>query len=211
MLRKMTALAAGVAALALAGSASAGNLIVNGDFETGDLSGWSVVDSGSGSWFATLNGAGSPLNSFASPFLATGGDWNAQTDQGGPGSHDLSQTLLLGGGNYKFQFDAYGNDQSGSGGAGDQQYLVIDDSTALLGPLVDPAWAHFSFDLTLGAGLHTFTFHENDDRSFYNAAVDNVSLTTSSAPEPAAWALMIGGFGLAGASLRRRKAAVAAA
>ena len=30
-------------------------------------------------------------------------------------------------------------------------------------------------------------------------------------PEPASWALMIGGFGLAGATLRRRRAAVAAA
>jgi len=38
---------------------------------------------------------------------------------------------------------------------------------------------------------------------------DNVSV--SGAPEPAAWALMIGGFGLAGASLRRRRAAAAAA
>lgn len=33
--------------------------------------------------------------------------------------------------------------------------------------------------------------------------------TVSAAPEPASWALMIGGFGLAGAGLRRRRAAVA--
>jgi len=39
---------------------------------------------------------------------------------------------------------------------------------------------------------------------------DNVSVM-GGAPEPAAWALMIGGFGLAGASLRRRRAATAAA
>ena len=41
---------------------------------------------------------------------------------------------------------------------------------------------------------------------------DNVSglqAGTASAPEPATWALMIGGFGLAGAALRRRRAAVA--
>jgi PEP-CTERM motif-containing protein len=37
--------------------------------------------------------------------------------------------------------------------------------------------------------------------------VDNISL--NSVPEPAAWALMIGGFGLAGAALRRRRAATA--
>ena len=38
--------------------------------------------------------------------------------------------------------------------------------------------------------------------------LDGVSLTT--VPEPAAWALMIGGFGLAGASLRRRRSATPA-
>jgi len=35
--------------------------------------------------------------------------------------------------------------------------------------------------------------------------------TTGGVPEPAAWTLMIGGFGLAGAALRRRRAATAAA
>jgi hypothetical protein len=33
---------------------------------------------------------------------------------------------------------------------------------------------------------------------------------TSGAPEPAGWALMIGGFGLAGAALRRRRTALTA-
>ena len=38
-------------------------------------------------------------------------------------------------------------------------------------------------------------------------AVDNLSI--GSVPEPASWALMIGGFGLVGAALRRRSIAVA--
>lgn len=38
--------------------------------------------------------------------------------------------------------------------------------------------------------------------------LDNISLNISAVPEPATWALMIGGFALAGVSLRRRKTAV---
>jgi hypothetical protein len=37
-----------------------------------------------------------------------------------------------------------------------------------------------------------------------------VGVGAGGVPEPASWALMIGGFGLAGAALRRRKALVAA-
>jgi len=39
--------------------------------------------------------------------------------------------------------------------------------------------------------------------SFYNDNGGFVTVTTS-VPEPASWALMIGGFGLVGAALRRR-------
>lgn len=37
------------------------------------------------------------------------------------------------------------------------------------------------------------------------AVIDNVSFNGVGVPEPAAWALMIGGFGLTGAALRRRR------
>jgi hypothetical protein len=40
---------------------------------------------------------------------------------------------------------------------------------------------------------------------------DNVSVSGAAVPEPATWALMIGGFGMAGATLRRRRAIGAAA
>ncbi|MBW8813581.1 MAG: PEP-CTERM sorting domain-containing protein [Caulobacterales bacterium] len=40
------------------------------------------------------------------------------------------------------------------------------------------------------------------DRDYF--VMDNVTYSASATPEPAAWALMIGGFGLAGAALRRR-------
>lgn len=39
--------------------------------------------------------------------------------------------------------------------------------------------------------------------------LDNVSISIGSVPEPSTWALAIGGFGLTGAALRRRRLAVA--
>lgn len=42
----------------------------------------------------------------------------------------------------------------------------------------------------------------------YNVGIDNIAFTvtpTGAVPEPATWALMIGGFGAAGAMLRRRR------
>nr|WP_281422184.1 PEPxxWA-CTERM sorting domain-containing protein [Sphingobium xanthum] len=42
-----------------------------------------------------------------------------------------------------------------------------------------------------------------------NTGLDNISLTPLGAiPEPASWALMIGGFALAGAAMRRSKTSV---
>jgi len=44
----------------------------------------------------------------------------------------------------------------------------------------------------------------------FNGGIDNLSFTTAPVPEPANWAMLIAGFGLCGAAMRRRRAVVAA-
>jgi hypothetical protein len=58
------------------------------------------------------------------------------------------------------------------------------------------------------ANIDTVTFQGEDG----HAAIDDISVNAQGGvPEPAAWALMIGGFGLTGAALRRRRQVAVAA
>jgi hypothetical protein len=62
----------------------------------------------------------------------------------------------------------------------------------------------------LNAGSYLLTVNYNvDPASAINGAsyggTLNVGSTASPAPEPASWAMMVGGFGLLGAAMRRRK------
>ena len=66
------------------------------------------------------------------------------------------------------------------------------------------------FTTRLAAGDHTISLQATrlfaPARGVYTQFFDNASLDVTAVPEPATWALMIAGFGLAGASLRRRAA-----
>ena len=66
----------------------------------------------------------------------------------------------------------------------------------------------------LSAGPHTlevfFSDRQNVGSEFdLNLLSDDVVITAPGVPEPASWALMIAGFGLAGAALRRRRTVAA--
>ena len=66
--------------------------------------------------------------------------------------------------------------------------------------------AHHTFDVTASSANELLSFAFRDDPGF--ELLDNVSVT--SVPEPATWAMMLLGAGLAGAVLRRRRAVVPA-
>ncbi|MET0307726.1 MAG: FxDxF family PEP-CTERM protein [Sphingomonas sp.] len=63
-------------------------------------------------------------------------------------------------------------------------------------------WQSKSGLFTLDAGTYTLTFAglSNEDRTSF---IDNVSV--AGVPEPAAWGMLIGGMGLAGGAMRRRR------
>ena len=100
LLRATTAIALGVAALAYASAASAGELLTNGGFETGDYTGWTAsVQPGSSGNIQVVpnNGGPSPISGYPTAAVnPLGGNYYSITDQGGPGSYALTQSFTLG-------------------------------------------------------------------------------------------------------------------
>ena len=102
------------AALTAAQSATATPLLTNGGFETGDFTGWTVTDlaGGSGTWSVE---SGITLPSANTTVGPASGTFYAVTDQGGPGTHALTQnfTVPIGATSVVLSFDMFANNQAG--------------------------------------------------------------------------------------------------
>jgi hypothetical protein len=89
---------AAMASLAFGASSAAATTVVNGNFESGNLSGWSVYnnqESEAGNWFA-YSGTSIPFGEIAPPVPPPPqGNFAAITAQGGPGTHILYQDVAL--------------------------------------------------------------------------------------------------------------------
>lgn len=225
----MKYLAAGaLAALAIAsGSAHAAtNLIVNGSFETGNFSGWTLSGSPGNAAAAVLfygssasypNGAygeAVPADNSASASPDAVGS-RAAYFVGDNASETLSQTLTLGVGQYTIGFSVY-VPFNGFGNANDASFTGTVAGVNLASFNVDGStpgqWRHYYgvADIqTAGDYLTQFTFNAGPFPAG-DFVVDRVYVIAGAVPEPATWAMMIGGFGLAGGALRRRRALVAA-
>ena len=202
----------GALALALAFSFSlkATELINNGGFETGDLSGWTVASTGGSddAWFAN-NSTVTNLNGYLTVGPASG-NWYAVTDGSGlvsPESTALYQTVAIPVGTTDdlLSLDIFVNDWNGGSGPGAEVAIwasganpltaspidvIYTADTATIAGLPNPYIA-ISQDITAfltPGSSYEIGILETDITGPINVGVDNVSLAATSGaggvPEP---------------------------
>jgi choice-of-anchor C domain-containing protein len=197
--------AAAVAALFASGAASAAvNMIQNGDFETYTVGvasgGYTMVGAGSSAitgW--TIGGVSVDLikNSYGS---VTG----TSVDMlGTPGPGSLSQSFSYAANTtYTLSFDLSRNPN------GSYTALSV-DVNGIHNEYIGTSLANtqtFSFTTGQTAGAQLLRFSSINGDGYSGAVLDNVTLTAA-VPEPASYAMLLGGLGLMGFMARRRSAA----
>lgn len=189
--------------------------VTNGDFETGDFTGWTTVNTGSGLW--NINDGTLSTRFGTQP--AIGGSFDAVTTQRGAGFHNLYQEFTLSNSFNSLLFSWSDRLQSGANFSEPNQEfrVLIQDLTGALihevfstnpgDPRTQVGPNIRSFDLTTilssyaGQGIRV-SFQEQDNRGFFSATIDNVSFT-SEVPEPSTLAILA--LGLIGLGTRRFK------
>ncbi|MFD2724911.1 HYR domain-containing protein [Hyunsoonleella rubra] len=171
--------------------------IINGGFETGDFSGWTVMNSGSGN-YAMNDGTFDPAGpGGALPPLA--GSFDIVSNQGGPGLHLVSQLIMVPTGITQANISWLDRIRNYAGtGFSDpnQEFRVM-----LLDAAMTPIQEIFStnpgdpntqlgpnsrnFDVTTllqsleGTQVY-LSLEEQDDQGFFNVSLDNISFVINS-------------------------------
>ncbi len=209
-------------------------LITNGSFESGDLTGWTLTDAGSGS-FAIVSGTAPPNNTFTTPG-ASQGSFYAVSYQGGPGTHALSQlfTVPVGTSQLNLSFDMFvqtaaalginpaGLDHnvfpnqharvdllSANASAFDTGSGVISNFYIGIDGTPTQPYKSYNFDLTslvLPGSSYLLRFAQSDNQGNFNQGIDNIKILAdvSQVAEPGTLALL--GLGIACAALSKRRA-----
>ncbi len=171
-----------IASVITSAPAAALNLVQNGSFETGSFSSWTRFGD-----TTLVRVASSQIN------IPTDGNFLAYF--GNPDAGGISQTIGSDAGDFLISFDL-SNDQ------GDYSEVRFGGAT-LASDLPDSGgnWVHYSFQASAAANP-TLMFVFQNAPSYYE--LDSISVVRAPVPEPAAWAMLIAGFGLTGVLLRRR-------
>lgn len=231
-MRSFVFLAASAAAALLSGAAQAGTVLVFDDFESyagpvADFTGFSDLNVlGS---VDLLQDAGIVTTPYGAGFVDLDGS------AAGPGRLETDAFAFQAGDLVTFEFDYAGNRQGTfdslifgfksaglftfknvviqNGAVKDTANNVVSNTFGTsVGNLSPTApWTHLSFSFTAGSAGSVAAYVATNSNDARGPLIDNLKLTKgpiSAAPEPAGWALMILGFGGAGAMLRRRAAEV---
>jgi hypothetical protein len=211
MIKRLLIATAALGLLAAASVAHAGSLLMNGDFEAGNIGATNYTYPGGDYYSWTYGGsalvnaqAGNAWYGGAAP-AGFGGDQFAALQS----TSTLSQSFFTPGGTLDLTWLAGGRPNFGAY-AGDQSYAIEIDGHVVGGysTVSDQSFTSESLLLTgLSTGVHTLTF-QGLSGSDETAFLDNVSV--AGVPEPATWAMMILGLGGLGVVLRRRPAALLA-
>ena len=223
------ALCALTASFALCATGAGAVAIVNGGFEADAAS-----VPAAGVYFGAVTGWNGPTG-----ILTSAGYYSAAPPEGrifalvgggiDSGSYHMSQTItgLTSGSRYTVKFSLASEDfvipgtveqvnvwmSTGSASASQLFSAPISSNATPFGP--GPLWDHwgaFSYSFVASAVSATIDFQQTAATTGSgDTGLDNLSIFASGGvPEPASWALMLGGFGALGAALRRRRAMVAA-
>jgi choice-of-anchor C domain-containing protein len=200
-----------IAALAMpsAGHAAA---FINGDFELGTSPGGTFVTFAAPSTGIT----GWTVTTGSIDYI--GGYWQAgdgarSVDLSGNGAGAIAQTFdTVAGLAYSVNFLIAGNPDGP--GLKTLQVAATGNAAADYGfdstghSLAGMGWAGRVYNFTATGASTTLSFSSLTG-TVYGPALDGVSVAVTAIPEPAVWALMIGGLALVGMQMRRRGTAVA--
>ena len=179
-------------------------LITNGGFETGDFTGWTLADTGSGNW--SINDGTFDPDGPGDALPPISGNFDAITAQAGPGLHLLSESIGVPSNIQSAVLswsDRIRNDASEFSDPNQEwRVLILDSSGNLIqeifstdpgDPLQQIGPNNRSFDITsllqsLEGEQIRLSFEEQNDSGFFNVTLDDVSLqleTGSPTPAPA--------------------------
>lgn len=189
MQTKGLAIGLALASASLSGARASTNLLINGSFETGDFTGWTL----SGNIVDTM--VEGPLNGVDPE------DGNFQAVTGAVGSLNLISQTFSDVSDATYEVSLW---EASEGGSPSEFDVAINGTNSIdISPVPTSGYAQFTFTFT-GTGSDTLSISNRNDPNFQ--FIDNVSVTSVAVvPEPSTWAMFLLGFGALGLAAFRKR------